>query len=222
MQAFLVYENTNGDVSIISNSNLWSSNILLGGSAWEDISEPLYNAYSSGKPMASIATAASPAGSDSLNIVLVVDFSSIDPVKPGAYFWSPSYNLTTAAWQAEALPGSVRSTYVPGDVDRGNFDICQVTVFNDSNSIPYFYTIYINGTTLRLFSGGTPDGVEESVPPVIRPPSMFPFTHFASTILSNSTVVYLYHQLNNTAFAEDKYDTVGSFWTSSTIGLSLV
>ncbi|MCJ1433832.1 hypothetical protein MMC27_003197 [Xylographa pallens] len=220
MNAFLVYENTDGNVSILNNHNLWSLSRLPSGSVWRDISEPLYDAYDTGEPMQSIAAAASPAGFDSLNIVLVID-SIAAPELPGAYVWSPFYNITSATWTDGTL-ASVRSSFVPGEIDRGIFDISQVTIFNNSDPVPYFDTIYVNGTTLRLFPTNTPGGVSELIPPLIHPPSIFPFARLGSTTELNSTAVYLYHQLNDTAFAEDKYDTVGSFWTSSTIGLSLV
>ena len=187
---------------------------------WKDISQPLYDAYISGEPMKAIATAVSPGGPDSMNIILVIDFGP-SAIIPGVYIWSPFYNVTTTGWTDGIWPDSDRISYVPGHVDHEDFDISQLTVFNDSKSTPYFSTFYFNRTTLRLFPTDLPGGLSEIVPPVIRPPSLFPFARLGSTTLLNSTVVYLYHQLNETAFAEDKYDTVGSFWTSSILGLSL-
>ena len=219
--AFLVYENTGGNVSILNNYNLWSLSTVSSGSSWVDISEPLYKAYDTGEPMKSIAATASPAGFDSLNIVLVVD-SIASPELPGAYIWSPFYNITTLTWTIGMSPASIRSSFVPGEIDRGIFDVSQVTIFNNSDHVPYFYTIYINGTTLRLYPTDTPGGISEIIPPLIQSPSIFPFARLGSTTQLNSTTVYMYHQLNDTAFTEDIYDVMGSFWTSSTIGLSLV
>ncbi|MCJ1382359.1 hypothetical protein MMC17_005472 [Xylographa soralifera] len=221
MQAFLVYENTHGNVSVINNINLWSLLDHPNQPTWEDIAEPLYDAYPGDGTINSIAAAASPAGFDSLNIVLVVDFDS-RPSLPGAYIWSLFYNVTTDIWTRGISQAPDRSSFVPGEVDPELFDISQLTIFNSSNAVPYFYTTYINGTTLRLFPNDKPGGASELVPPVIALASIFPFAHLGSTTALNSTLVYLYHQLNDTAFAEEKYDTVGSFWTSSTIGLSLI
>ena len=53
------------------------------------------------------------------------------------------------------------------------------------------------------------------------PRSQFPFNRLASALVSNSTEVYLYHQLDDSVFAEDYWDGTSQFWRSSNITINL-
>lgn len=63
--------------------------------------------------------------------------------------------------------------------------------------------IWINGTQPVM---GFPDG---------PPDSMFPFTRLASATVSDLSLTCLYHQINGTTFAEEKYDTFLHAWTAT-------
>ncbi|MCJ1247925.1 hypothetical protein MMC30_005140 [Trapelia coarctata] len=80
------------------------------------------------------------------------------------------------------------------------------------NIYPYGYLV--NGTALvSLYRS---DGQLSSVPPE----SPFHFARLASTVPTNGTVFYMYHQIDNVTFAEDKYDMSIGHWASTNITIA--
>lgn len=81
-----------------------------------------------------------------------------------------------------------------------------------ANEIPdrsSVYILWVNNTRLSYVSGfGSPKMSLESSP--------FPFPRIGGFSLLNTTSFFLYHQLNNTAFAEDEWDSHSDQWAAST------
>ena len=70
------------------------------------------------------------------------------------------------------------------------------------------YALWVNGTDLSF---------ELSTGLKIPPSSPFPHTRMALTNPTNSTALYLYHQINATTIAEDIWDGSDLGWASSNI-----
>ena len=66
------------------------------------------------------------------------------------------------------------------------------------------YAIWINGTQPALvkFSSG--------IPPL--PSNEFPFKRLASVSSADQSATFLYHQMNDTTFAEEQWDDVMQAW----------
>ena len=87
-----------------------------------------------------------------------------------------------------------------------------VSLYSDaagSGSGPY--GLWVNGSTLSIFpvSSGNGPTAEKNIG------SPFPFKRLASITAVNSTNFYLYHQINETTFAEDFWETDVGEWTAS-------
>jgi hypothetical protein len=80
------------------------------------------------------------------------------------------------------------------------------------NAQPYGFVV--NGTALTSIY--QPDTQLTSAPPG----SPFPFARLASTVPPNGTAFYVYHQIDNVTFAEDKYDLSIGHWASKNITIS--
>lgn len=86
-------------------------------------------------------------------------------------------------------------------------DILCVFVDHDETVLfRHVYGLWVNDTQL---SNATTEGLEAP-----KPASSFPFTRLAGFSPLNSTYFFVYHQLNETAFAEDKWDILVQDWVS--------
>ncbi|MCJ1479151.1 hypothetical protein MMC13_007835 [Lambiella insularis] len=110
----------------------------------------------------------------------------------------------TVGFQFPGLEGNVSAV-----------DFTQGCVTNGSTSDARVYGFWVNGTTLSSITSFGND-----VYPTTSPSSQFPYTRLASTSPGNGTEILLYHQINDTAFAEDVYDTSGGVWSSSSFTIS--
>lgn len=160
-------------------------------------------------------------------------FSS-DGTSGSALFYSPSNPLLNAA--SSLAGGSILDTsYTIGTSGPGNFStegmhyapsytdfFREMTIMLDSVStsgnfhsihqsdIAAFgaeaHCIWINGTqpVLITFSGN-------GIP--MLPSNKFPFTRLASLTSSDGLTTYLYHQMNDTTFAEEEWDDTVQAWS---------
>ena len=78
------------------------------------------------------------------------------------------------------------------------------------------YNFWVNGSTLSDFGviGQTPKYIENP------PASPFPYARLAVTTTENTTAFYLYHQINESYFAEDVWDSSIDGWTSATVHIA--
>lgn len=97
----------------------------------------------------------------------------------------------------------------------GDVNIAQVFVNNSSSKTYTLFAFWVNGTSLAAY---TTDNIALST----QPRSPFPFTRLAGTIASNSSNIYLYHQINGSAIAEDVYNTDGGFFTTDYMDMGTV
>lgn len=70
--------------------------------------------------------------------------------------------------------------------------------------------LWINSTQPVLI--GTLDGDQTGD---TTPDKAFPFARLASVTLADGSATYLYHQMNGTTLAEEKWDASLSAWSSS-------
>jgi len=92
----------------------------------------------------------------------------------------------------------------------GDVDIAQVFVNTGSSNTYTLFGFWVNGTSLAAY---TTDNIGLST----KPKSDFPFTRLGGT--SNSSNIYPYHQINDTATAEDVYNTDGGFFTTDYVDI---
>lgn len=94
---------------------------------------------------------------------------------------------------------------LPGIQDQ---DVILANVYNATNvdsSATGPFGMVVNGTKLSMFR-------TKNVGPITGPSTEFPFARLATTTPNNSTIFYLYHQMNETHIAEESFDvTVGSW-----------
>ena len=76
------------------------------------------------------------------------------------------------------------------------------------------YILWVNRTELQLsnwvFATST------------LPSSLFPYSRMTTINPINSSVLYLYHQVNDTTFAEDTWDISTGGWASSNISIPTI
>ena len=82
----------------------------------------------------------------------------------------------------------------------------------DETHVPYI--LLVNRTELQLsnwvFATST------------LPSSSFSYSRMTTTSSINSSVIYLYHQVDGTTFAEDIWDSSASGWSSSNISIPAI
>lgn len=89
----------------------------------------------------------------------------------------------------------------------GDVNIAQVFVDTGSSKAYTLFGFWVNGTSLAAYT-------TKNIGLSTKPKTEFPFSRLAGTTSGNSSDVYLYHQMNQTAIAEDIYNTDGGFFTS--------
>ena len=94
-------------------------------------------------------------------------------------------------------------------------DFTQGCISNGLTNDAHPYAFYVNGTSLAAISG-----LGDLLFLSTQPDSPFPYKRLGSLSPANSTQILLYHQLNNSAFIEDMYDTTDGVWTSSNFTIS--
>ena len=80
------------------------------------------------------------------------------------------------------------------------------------------FVIWINGTKPAVILNNNDDNNTHAslsdFQPV--PDAAFPFKRLASLVSSDKNTAYLYHQINETTFAEEQYDLLLTDWNPST------
>ncbi|KAL9038632.1 MAG: hypothetical protein Q9214_005201 [Letrouitia sp. 1 TL-2023] len=72
-------------------------------------------------------------------------------------------------------------------------------------------TILIDAMASDAENLGTSNGIENGTP------SSFPYARLGGTAQWNGTVLYLYHQVNDTTFVEDQFDETTGIWVSTNV-----
>lgn len=218
--AFLIFENVNGNVSI------FVTDLSAGDRpTWSDISQDFDALNTVPGPFFALTSNLDTSGAISIEI------ASPDRSKgPGTSYypfffpatWGPGSDYLKLNWTfgvtySPAPNSGADPAVIP---TPENFDIASVVMFNGSASPCYTVSYVLNGTSLqRDFSHAQPPygGF-----PVIAPESPFPFARLASTSpnTTDNTEFILYHQINDTVFAEDVYDTTGEHWISRNFSIS--
>ena len=97
----------------------------------------------------------------------------------------------------------------------GDVNIAQVFINTTSASSSYtLFGFWVNGTSLAAYT-------TKNIALSTMPESPFPFSRLAGTTVGNSSDVYLYHQINETAIAEDVYNTDGGFFTTTYMNIAV-
>lgn len=79
-------------------------------------------------------------------------------------------------------------------------------------SLAYEYGLWVNDTQL---SNASPNALAAT-----KSASSFPFSRLAGFSPLNTTYFFVYHQLNETAFVEDKWDMIVGDWVSKDFTIS--
>ena len=93
--------------------------------------------------------------------------------------------------------------------DNSEFDVLLLMV----QGVSLLYFFMVNGTNLigRGMDGGKDTG---------SPESPFPYRRLGGFSPDNGSVLYLYHQINSTTFAEDHWNQASGFWDSTNFTIS--
>ena len=94
-------------------------------------------------------------------------------------------------------------------------DIVQPGLFSDNLAVVPLCAAWVNGTALAPLC---PPDVPSH--PQAAPTSPYPFKRLATTSAPNSTIFYIYHQLDDMTFAEDEWSQLNGGWTTSNISIS--
>ena len=200
----------------------WSVN---GG--WSNISQNLQSPWA--VPGPPIAIASNSNIDNTVNLVLVclsqitnnLFVSGSSAITNSNYLFSNgSWAWGNGAYGNGEEPYGITSNPFPGNLDPRNFDVTSVAFYNESGSDSQTYTLGISGSTIQQISRG---GGLDLYPTALTtwPISPFPFARLATTSPTNSSVFHLYHQINDTTFAEDTYDTKGGYWSSKNLSISV-
>ena len=78
------------------------------------------------------------------------------------------------------------------------------------------FRLWVNGSALSYM------GTIDQTPKPVQTPLMspFPYNRLAVTSVENITAFYLFHQINETAIAEDVWDSSIEGWTSSIVNIA--
>ena len=94
-------------------------------------------------------------------------------------------------------------------------DIVQPGLNANDLAVGLLCAAWVNGTAIAPLC--PPD-----IPahPQAAPMSLCPFKRLATTSAPNSTIFYIYHQLNDLTFAEDEWSQLNGGWTTSNLSIS--
>ena len=79
-------------------------------------------------------------------------------------------------------------------------------------SVQTIHTFWVNGTKLAHAIN-----LELAPAPADGPSSPFPYKRLGGASPFNATFFYIYHQMNDTTFAEDHWDETTEVWTSNNV-----
>ena len=149
----------------------------------------------------------------------IVQTILVPPLPPSEQVPYPT-SLTLAnaypasATASAAIPSPTSTTAAYNETLLGNVNIAQVFVNNNQNSDSYtLFGFWVNGTDLAAYT-------TKNIGLSTQPQSKFPFKRLAGTTVGGGSDIYLYHQMNQTFFAEDMYDLDGGFFTSTYFDIS--
>ena len=98
--------------------------------------------------------------------------------------------------------------------DIGDVNIAQVFINTGSSDSYTLFGFWVNGTSLAAYT-------TRNIGLSTMPKSPFPYSRLAGTTVGNSSNIYLYHQINGTAIAEDMYNTDGGFFTTTYMSIAV-
>ena len=106
------------------------------------------------------------------------------------------------------MRGSIDDTFLDSDIT------CTFVYSPSSGTGPTRYAYWVNGTRLDIF-GAFGASESETVPQY-----EFPYKRITSVTPTNSTLLYVYHQVNESAIGEHVFDQSTGHWLSSNIGIA--
>ena len=133
--------------------------------------------------------------------------SSDQVVYPTSLTLANAYPAATTA--AAPIPAPTSTTAEYNETLLGDINIAQVFV-NNNNQNSNSYTLFgfwVNGTELAAYT-------TKNIGLSTQPQSPFPYSRLAGTTVGGRSDIFLYHQINQTAMAEDMYNLDGGFFTT--------
>ena len=201
-QIYLLYENAYGEITWIFGSfehNITYPYLLF---KWQNLTNLLqdvaleYNVSLSRVASPLSSTRAPPLGFEH---ALSIELTILIPLGDGWFqLFLPFFN------DSSAHP-IITYLYLPTDVDATTGCITGGIYTAD-------YGFLVNGSSLVGYGFINPLG---------SPNSPFPFIRLASSTPINSSLIFIYHQINESVFAEDMYDTSIGYWVSANITVSI-
>ena len=104
------------------------------------------------------------------------------------------------------MPTSTTAAY--NETLLGDVNIAQVFVNNQKSDSYTLFGFWVNGTELAAYT-------TKNIGLSTQPQSPFPYSRLAGTTVGAGSDIYLYHQINQTAIAEDMYNFDGGFFTTN-------
>ncbi len=147
-----------------------------------------------------------------LQTVLVPPLPPSDQVAlPTSLTLADAYPATATPTASKPTPTSTTASY--NETLIGDVDIAQVFVNNgDPNSYTLF-GFWVNGTDLAAYT-------TKNIGLSGQPQSPWPHSRLAGTTVSGGSEIFLYHQINQTAMAEDMYNLDGGFFSTTYFDVS--
>ena len=193
------------------------------GSDWVDVSETLHTSSAVPGPVIAISSA-SDSNSTITATIICLDQKPEEALVPGtitfAFSTYNSSNNENRSWDTTDIQPSPSNPLYSG-LDPKTFDTTQVAFYNTSGSgLLLGYALAIEGSAMYQLPYF--DKVGTYAHEIWTwPASPFPFARLASTAPTNSSVFYLYHQINDVVFAEDTYDATSGSWTATNFSISV-
>ncbi|KAL6721965.1 hypothetical protein ACLMJK_001070 [Lecanora helva] len=114
---------------------------------------------------------------------------------------------------AAPIPTPTSTTAAYNETLLGDVNIAQVFVNNQKTDSYTLFGFWVNGTELAAYT-------TKNIGLSTQPQSPFPYTRLAGTTVGGGSDIYLYHQIDQTIFAEDMYNLDGGFFTTTNFSIS--
>ena len=202
-QIYLLYENAHGEITWILGSFEYSAYYPYRSLRWQDLTDLLQNVAL--QYNISLSTVASPLSSTrappiGFERALSIELTILIPLGDGWFqLFLPWFN------DSSAHP-IITYHYLPADIDA------TMGYITSGGAYDADYGFFVNGSSLVGYG---------FLNPLESPISPFPFVRLASSTPTNSSVFFLYHQMNEAVLAEDMYDTSIGHWISTNVTVSI-
>ena len=179
---------------------------------WQDVTDNLMASYGNASFTSPFATTTVDLGEEDARVAILARDAN-GAQADYAQLFAQLYSSNATFEEYKTLPRSSSNDVDLVGIPFDNHDFIIANVYNTStinSATTGPYGMVVNNSKLTMF--GT-----KYFGPRTGPETDFPFTRLATTTPMNSTIFYLYHQMNGTFIAEDSFDIAIGAWETTYI-----